>query len=150
MLFSVIYSFDVPRDVSVGQYNPPKSQRKLWQMTEGDEQYEYGYLEGCWTKGKHRKHCALLTREQFDEFVSHTGLFAEDVQTMGSIGAPGLGFGCAPAISFRNDDPDAIQNAYVTPLPCAYKPDDLDREFKHIKMDEERWEKVRRAVINTY
>ena len=59
---------------------------------------------------------AILTRDQFDEFLDHTGLFAENVQTMGSIGVPGCGFGWAPAFSFRTDEPDAIQNAYVTPL----------------------------------
>lgn len=118
MEFSIIYSLDCPRDISVRQFNPPGPQLKkgLWQLTEDDSQYEYGYLEGRWSKGKHRKWCAILIREQFDEFLSHTGLFAEDVATMGSIGAPGCGFGLAPAFSFRNDDPDSIQNAYVTPL----------------------------------
>lgn len=116
MQLSIIYSVDCPREVSIAQFNPPKSQRRLWQLTEDDGQYEYGYLEGRWEKGKHRKWCALLTRGQFQEFVDHTGLFAEDVQTMGSLGAPGCGLGWAPAFSFRSDDPDAIQNAYVTPL----------------------------------
>ena len=40
---------------------------------------------------------------------------------MGSLGATvfgfGFGFGWAPAISFTSHDPDAIQSAYVTPLP---------------------------------
>lgn len=116
MEFSIIYSIDVPRDVSVRRFNPPTSQRRLWQLTEGDNGYEFGYLEGCWTKGKHRKWCGILNRDQFDAFLAHTGLFAEDVATMGSIGAPGCGFGLAPAFSFRTDEPDAIQSAYVTPL----------------------------------
>ena len=33
----------------------------------------------------------------------------------------GFGFGWAPAISFTSDDPDAIQNAYVTPIPEVNK-----------------------------
>lgn len=65
------------------------------------------------------------------------GLFAEDVQTMGSIGAPGFGFGWAPAISFRSDDPDAIQSAYVTPLP----------EVRKESLNERDWERVRDAVL---
>lgn len=116
MQLSVIYSIDTPRDVSIAQFNPPKSQKRVWQLTENDSGYEFGYLEGRWTKGKHRKWCALLTREQFDDFIDHTNLFAEDVATMGSLGAPGCGFGWAPAFSFRIDDPDCIANAYVTPL----------------------------------
>lgn len=116
MQLSIIYSIDCPRDVRIGQFNPPKRQRRLWQLTEDDSGYEYSYLEGSWSKGKHRKWVALLTRDQFQEFVDHTGLFAEDVQTMGSLGAPGCGFGLVPAFSFRTDDPDAIQSAYVTPL----------------------------------
>jgi len=116
MDFSVIYTVDCPREVSIGQFNPPKSQKRLWQLTENNSGYEYGYLEGRWLKGKHRKWVGILNRDQFEEFLDHTGLVAEDVQTMGSIGAPGCGFGWAPAFSFRSDDPDAIQNAYVTPL----------------------------------
>ena len=116
MEMSVIYSIDCPREVSIAQFNPPPNQRRSWQLTEDDGQYEYGYLEGRWSTGKHRKWCAVLSREQFEEFLDHTGLVAEDVATMGSIGAPGCGYGWAPAFSFRNDDPDAIQSAYATPL----------------------------------
>jgi hypothetical protein len=116
MQFSIIYSIDCPRDVTIAQFNPPQNQKRRWQLTEDDGQYEYGYLEGRWNKGQHRKWCGILNRDQFDEFIGHTGLFAEDVQTLGSIGAPGCGFGLVPAFSFRSDEPDAIQNAYVTPL----------------------------------
>ena len=59
MQFSVIYSFDCPRGVSVKWYLPGGCYRKAkanpWQLTEGDEQYDYGYLEGVWEHGKHRK-----------------------------------------------------------------------------------------------
>jgi len=116
MQLSVIYSIDTPRETRIAQFNPPRSQKRLWQLTEGDSGYEYGYLEGRWSKGKHRKWVAILSRVQFQEFLDNTGLFAEDVQTMGSLGAPGCGYGLAPAFSFRTDDPDAIQSAYVTPL----------------------------------
>jgi len=138
MLFSVIYSVDVPKAVSIKPYTPP--QRSLWTVTEGDEQFEYGYLEGRWEKGKHRKWTALLTRKQFDAFVEKLGLVAEDVQTMGSLGAPGFGFGWSPAVSFRNDDEDAILNAYVTPIPEVEKASFNDRD----------WQRVRAAIINVY
>ena len=85
-------------------------------MTEGDGQYEYGYLEGDWEKGKHRKWCAMLTKAQFTEFVRATGLVAESTETLGSIGAPGFGFGWSPAISFRDEaceagDPLGLRDA---------------------------------------
>jgi hypothetical protein len=139
MLFSIIYSVDVPRDASVRPYAPPQS-RGAWDLTEGDSEYEYGYLGGRWKKGKHRKWCAVLNRKQFDAFVSHCGLVAEDVETLGSLGAPGFGVGWAPAISFHSDDEDAMQSAYVTPL--------LDRLKK--PADERAWERVRKAVISVY
>jgi hypothetical protein len=116
MEFSIIYSIDCPRDTSIRQFNPPTNQKRLWQLTEDDSGYEFSYLEGCWSKGKHRKWCAILTREQFEAFIEHTGLIAENVQTMGSLGAPGCGFGWAPAFSFNGHAYDAIQNAFVTPL----------------------------------
>ena len=139
MLFSVIFSVDVPQGISIKPYTPPQVGR-LWTRTEGDEQYEYSYLEGRWEKGKHRKWAALLTRKQFDAFVEKLGLVAEDVQTMGSLGAPGFGFGWAPAISFNGDDEDAILNAYVTPLP----------EVEKQAFDDRDWQRVREAIINVY
>lgn len=106
MLFSVIYSADVPAGVSIRDYAPPKV-RRLWDMTENGPS-EYSYLEGRWEKrSKHRKWVALLDRQQFDEFVSTLGLYADDVETMGSLGAPGFGFGWSPAISFTADHENA-------------------------------------------
>jgi hypothetical protein len=139
MQFSVIYTADVPGDEDVLDHAPPQV-NDLWDQTEGDSQYEYGYLEGRWEDGQHRKWCALLNREQFDEFVNRCGLVAEDVQTMGSIGTPGCGFGWAPAISFTSDDPDAILNAYVTPIP----------ETSRESLGERDWERVRDAVLAVY
>lgn len=116
MQFSIIYSVDVPEGVSIKPYTPPQVGR-LWTRTEGNEQFEYSYLDGRWKTGKHRKWAALLTRTQFDAFVAKLGLDAEDVQTMGSLGAPGFGFGWAPAVNFRSDDEDAIVSAFITPIP---------------------------------
>ena len=136
MRFSVIYSFDCPGDFSVKRYYP--SQRKLWTMTERSDTPSDAEIESM---PKHRKLCAILTRKQFDRFLSDTGLFAEDIETMGSIGAPGFGVGWAPAISFRSDDCDAYQNAYVTPLP------ETSRGGDYTERD---WERIRSAVIRKY
>ena len=145
MLFSVIYDFDCPRKISVQPYLPPR--RRLWHQTEGDEQYEYSYLEGRWEKGKHRKFCAVLTKEQFVEFIDHTGLFAEETETMGSVGAPGFGVGWAPAISFRGEDEDAIQSAYVTPLPTR---DGSGTPIRPNECSGRDWSRVRKSVIAAF
>lgn len=139
MQFSVIYSVDCPEDENIDLY-APSAVDELWDQTEDDDQYDYSYLEGCWENGSHRKWCAILNREQFDEFIDHCGLIAEDVQTMGSLGAPGFGCGWAPAISFNGDDPNAIQSAYVTPIP------EVERE----SLDERDWDRVRSAVLSIY
>jgi hypothetical protein len=139
MQFSVIYSVDTPADVDTLDYAPPQV-TDLWDETEDDSQFEYSYLEGRWEEGHHRKWCALLTRDQFNQFIRRTGLVAEDVQTMGSIGALGCGFGWAPAISFTGNDQDAIQNAYVTPIP----------EVEKGHFDDRDWERVRCAVLSVY
>ena len=138
MQFSVIYSADCPSDEDINDFAPPDLSH--WDQTEDDDQYEYGYLEGCWENGHHRKWCAILTRDQFTEFVEHCGLTAEDVETMGSLGAPGFGLGWAPAISFNSDDPNGIHNAYVTPLPDSKRGD----------CDESDWGRVRDAMLAVY
>lgn len=138
MQFSIIYSVDVPQGVDVMEHAPPQVD-DLWQETE-DGDTEYAYLEGDWTDGKHKKWCAILSREQFDEFVEQCSLTAEDVETMGSIGAPGFEFGWAPAISFYGDDPEAILNAYVTPVP----------EVERSEFGDKDWTRIRDAVLSVY
>ena len=139
MQFSIIYSVDVPADVDVSKFAPANLD-ELWDETEDDGQYDCDDLGGEWEEGHHRKWCAILNREQFNEFIDHCRLMAENVETMGSLGAPGFGFGWAPAISFRGDDPDAYQNAYVTPVP----------ETSKEKWDEKDWKRVRKAVFAVY
>lgn len=139
MQFSIIYSVDVPDSDSIRPFVP--SQRHLFTQTEGDSQYDYSYLEGEWAKGKHRKFCAVLNRKQFERFLSDTGLFAERVKTMGSLGAPGLGYGLSPAVSFRTDDQRAILNAYVTPIP------EVPRANGFTERD---WERIEQAMWSVY
>lgn len=116
MYYSVIYDFDVPLPcrtypadrVSVKHFKPPHC-RKLWECTES------GVEDGK----KHRKYTAILNQEQFDEFVKNLSLAASSIETMGSIGAPGYGFGLTPAICFEGTDERVYQNAYVTPSGSA-------------------------------
>jgi hypothetical protein len=137
MKFAVIYSIDVPRGIKISQFAPPNVY-KLWKKTEGDDLYEYDYLEDEFAKGHHRKWCAILTKKQFNKFVDHCRLLAEDVEIMGSFGFPSLGV--SPAISFRSYDEDAIKSAYVTPLPETRKTELTDLD----------WKRVRKATLSIY
>lgn len=145
MKFSVIYSFDCAMDVPVSKYMP--SQRRLFDMTERSDGQPDDWCGDLWGgKCKHRKLCALLTREQFERFLSDVCIYPEDVETMGSLGAPGFGYGHSPAISFSDhDQPDAILSAYVTPI-IEVEP----RREVTPERSEQVWQRVRRAVLNFY
>ncbi len=80
MLFSVIYSADVPEDQDIDDFAPPDAVEH-WDETESGKT-EYSYLEGDWENGTHKKWAANLTRDQFDEFVEHCELVAESTETM--------------------------------------------------------------------
>jgi len=143
MNFSIIFSVDVPGDTSIRQYLPNRRIRRQLTQTEGDEQYDYKYLEGCWKKGKHRKLCGILNRKDFDQLVEDLSMWADSTETMGSLGAPGFGMGWAPAISFIAEHYDAIMSMYVTPIPDCPPPEGdeaLDRA----------WKRIKKAVVSVY
>jgi len=122
--FSVIYSVDTSQGVSLERLTPPDYAKLGWQCTERNATIDgYRYLGGVWAKGRHRKHCNILTFEQFCEFIDKVGLYVEKCQTGGSLGAPGYGFGWAPAVPFNGDETDVIQSAYVTPIPPEEAPE---------------------------
>lgn len=140
MKFFVIYDFDLPRDVSVRGYRPPKY-RRLWQLTEGDESYDFD--DEQWCHGGHRKYVtyAPISRKEFNRFLDVVGLYAEDVETMGSLTL----WGWFPAVAFNGDDQEALQQcAYVTPIP--QRPDGTERTG----MNDRDWSRVRRAMIAIY
>ena len=153
MLFSVIYSFDCPPHLSVDWYYPT-DWRKLWDLTEC-EFSEFDEAEGLpvTERYKHRKVVALLTKEQFLDFVADCNLYAQDVETMGSIGAPGFGFGWAPAISFENDDMynGGWANAYVTPIPFAViENDQIVEVIDSFPLTEEHWDTIRNFIVDKF
>ena len=116
MKFSVIYEAEVPMTYSVSYIRPPKPhQWRLTEQTDGEPSDWCGELfDGMC---KHRKWCAVLDKADFLEFVRQCDVWPEACETMGSLGAPGFGFGWAPAIAFNTDD-EVIRSAYVTPLAC--------------------------------
>lgn len=137
--FSIIYSFEIQRgDLQhIENFLPPKEQRqqKLWQVTEQCESelnscldLDDEYLrENPKKKWLHWKFCGILNFAQFIDFLWYANLGDNQCGTMGSIGAPGFGFGWSPAIAFQGTDSDADQNAYVTPCfdidyHCEWQP----------------------------
>lgn len=144
MLFSVIYDFDISLDRYVHHYAPPHSQKKLWQMTEC-------HFDSCdGDKTKHRKYCALLTKEEFEAFVSDLDLVMDSCDTMGSLGAPGFGFGWAPAFNFRGTDYYAFwQSAYVTPIPGVSTREAFDT-FDPKRPLDGHWDLLKQAMLSKY
>lgn len=146
MNYSVIYDVNCCRDTSIRHFNPPSNlTRRVMKLTEGDDQYPYDYLGGPWLKGKHRKWAGVLTQEQFDSLVLQCDLHFEDVETMGSIGAPGFGFQHVPAFSFTIEQGymgTALGGAYVTPMP------EDDEEMK--KMEQLGWDGVKAFLKEKY
>jgi hypothetical protein len=103
----------------------------------------------------------LDTDAEFAEFVDHCGLHIEDVETVGSIGAPGFGFGWAPALSFASHDPECLQSAYVTPIPDEPPPIPLDSAPALPGCDDlvlstaeaaanRRWSEIREQLLEDY
>lgn len=139
MLFSVIYDFKCDRDVSVRTLYPTNFRKvrdgqRIWWITEKDYDPE--------SFSKQRKLCAVLTKKEFEQFLSDCNLYPENARTMGSIGAPGLGFGCSPAISFTGVCDEYMDTgAYVTPIP------EVNRKNGFTERD---WERLRKVIIERY
>jgi len=133
--YSVIYSID---GENTEPYEPENLE--LWTKTEdGESDFDI-------PNWKHKKFIAILNQDQFDQFVENQGLYAEDVETMGAVGSPGHGFAWVPTISFNGTDPDAYQNAYVTPnIPMQE-----GKRLEEIVGKENVWSTVRGHIIKKY
>ena len=116
MEYYVIYSVDTNENACMSSHLSYLSEYfgkdKLIQ-TEDNSSYDYDYLEGAWENGKHRKFAGLLSSKDLKGFLDDTGLCFEDCETMGSLT---LEFGHIPAFSFRGDNYDTIEGAYITPM----------------------------------
>lgn len=129
--YSVIYTADIycwngelalpgkTRPISIRRYLPRGAYAKKMVRTEdsGD-----GWDESD-SVAAHGKWCGVLTYAEFKELLRDSSMDVEEVETMGSLGAPGFDFGCVPAVCFRapSDEylgPDWSDDvmAYVTPL----------------------------------
>ena len=107
--FYVIFAFNTYRkEESVNEYYPRANIRRKMQITEDQPEFISDEVK-IW---KHRKLCGVLNFEEIENFMWDTGLFYEDVETMGSI----TEIGWLPSFSFNDEERDCI--AYVSPLVC--------------------------------
>ena len=141
--FSIIYQVDVDCGVSLENYTPPDYAKNAWLCTERDSD------DTRFTRGRHRKHCAILTFDQFVEFMDHVEITTEErTRTCGVIGAPGYGFSWAPAVLLNGYNDDVEQMAYVTPI-SPEQPENLTPIFPGFPRDmSERiwdWDEVERT-----
>jgi hypothetical protein len=150
MTFGVVYEFDCRRDDTVKNYLPRRALLRKMELTEGDSQRNYSYIDdgdGMWEKGKHRKYGAVFTKHEFEQFIEDCELVADSIETMGTLGAPGSAcwYGCSPAVSFDADHYACMANAYVTPYPGfePKRPPTPDQEERWFKM-------LKRAMLALY
>lgn len=127
MRFSVVYSFDLPANVSVKNWQPPHHRSGLWDWTEGNEFYAFDYLadrgdDDQLRNGKHRSYWGILTREQLDEFVAACGLTMTEAKPVypRRVRLPELRW--APTFVFRYElqghmNEPIHAEALVTPIP---------------------------------
>lgn len=85
----------------------------------------------------------VLGKAAFKEFVDLLGAYAEDVQTMGTLGGPLSPWGgVVPDISFTMEQPLIIECIRATPIPC--------RKDEPMRGDERTWDRVRAATLAVF
>lgn len=143
--FYVIFSVDVNMDdyhiTNPGYYAAlPIELRGLMDLTENEDEDEYGIFDAA----IHRKWVGELTEDLMDLLINRFDLYAQDVETMGSL----TGFGILPAISFASPvydnftpqvaDNEYIANAYVTPF------------INTAMLGDEHWDEIRQLVFDAW
>lgn len=134
--FSVIYSVDLFNDRDRFSRFCPKNFH-VWSKTEDNrEKYDIDLYS------RHRKYVGFLSEKQFKQFLDMDLVFASSTRTMGSLGAPGLGYGLSPAMLFDNHENDILLSAYVTPIPVVSE----TPLFPDLPMGGNAWDVVERDI----
>jgi len=87
----------------------------------------------------------IIGKAEFTKLIDDLGAFAEDCQTMGTLGGP-LSDGiptCVPDIPFRFESRGLLESIRVTPVPC-------DRNGEPLSGDERTWDRLRAATLAVY
>jgi hypothetical protein len=144
MRFFVVFSVDCAAGNDIDRWNPD-SETTQWECTEDDES-EYDCFsdnegEEDRPRGQHRKYLGDLSRQEFDAFVNRMGLFAESIETLGTLSPYGV---VMPAISFDSDKMNVVLNAYVTPYPS------LMSGWWNADRQQNAWRRIKRAMVSVY
>ena len=111
----------------------------------GDSEYSYLAEEGSgndwFEKLQDCQASGIIERDKFTEFVESIGAYAEDCETLGTLGGP-LG-SIVGDIPMRCESQVLIESIRVTPVPC-----NSNGEF--LAGDERTWDRVRSAFISVY
>ncbi|MFA5572180.1 MAG: hypothetical protein WDA42_03660 [Candidatus Bathyarchaeia archaeon] len=159
MMFSMVASFTgvLNEDFDDGRYRYDCDLDDIVQLCkqhnipyditeEGDSEYSYLAEESPEEEWfQHLRDVTIgvfLERKQFKAFVEDLGAYAEDCQTMGTLGGP-LGYGVVPDIPMRMKSSQILDSIRVTPCPLVNgEPIHLDTE--------EKWDRVREAFLEAY
>lgn len=140
--FYIILSVDANLDSYGGpeMASLPISLRGVLDLTEDDSDDEYGLFENA----RHRKWAGVIDAEQLDRIVCKFNLFAQSIETMGSL----TEFGLIPAISFsapvyNNFTPQVADNEY---LADAYVTPFIDT----VTLNEYNWAEIKELIMEVY
>ncbi len=111
---------------------------------------EYSYLADESEKPNWFEHLqdyqasGIVDRETLTRLIDDLGAFAEDCETMGTLGGPLAPWGGIVAdIPFRIESQVLIECIRVTPIPCG-------TDGEPLKGDERTWDRVRAAMLAVY
>ena len=114
----------------------------------GDSEYQYLSEEdsGCeWYDAlQDIQASGIVSREQLEMFLDGLGAFAEDCETMGTLGGPlsdGMPY-IVPDISFICESPILIECIRITPIPSKFEPNSC--------LTEASWGRTRKAMLSLY
>lgn len=85
----------------------------------------------------------IIKRSVFTELVKSLGAYAEDVETLGTLGGP-LGLGLVADIVFEVESQEVIVSMRVTPIPCH----PVTGEF--LTGNKLSWPRIRKAMLAVY
>lgn len=153
--YSVIYSVDIycfdeelalpgkTRPVSIKRYLPRSPYAgKMWRTEDSGDGWDASDFVVA-----HGKWCGILTYAEFEALLRDSGMNVEEVETMGSLGAPGFDCSLVSAVCFRapGDEylgPDWADDvmAYVTPLIT-------DEQVKEWELnDDDAWDFIQKEM----
>jgi hypothetical protein len=119
--------------------------RAHWRILGDDVTYrkrDFTWAQRIGIDGQEIKAMGVLNKRQFAALIDDLGAFAEDVQTLGTLGGP-LSLGCVPDVSFRCESPCLIECIRVTPFPC-------NRAGEPLEGNEQTWDRLRGAMLAVF